>query len=1425
MDRFLYRDFESWVKYLQCFLTSILLLISLPCIGQNIQVFIHLQPNLPPSISEWEIDPNLTNIELFAILQEPLVLEVQVEVHEFSLGTVLTAESLPIQANPGSWQLRINNTEILDWESLDYAPEFENDLGQSGRLPDGDYEICAYVRRFQDPGGIVLGESCMNFTIESQSPPVLHYPIAETVLTEPLPLFQWSYGGYSPGVAFSLNIVEVLPGQMPEEATETNPTIFNQSSINQLLFLFDQAEGLLIPCHTYAVWVEVENGPGLDFASPSLRSEAVPFYWQTGGEASIQLSEPGSACVGSVNSAITTTMIDFNWIATGPFSSFNVVTCPNPCGTFTPGLTTTTTTSGAGIPIPTGSGKITYSDPRNPYGVPLNPGNIQRLPSLVSDVIAGSGQGLNQPYHVANTLLARTSIQPCETEYYFQTVDFQGVIEPGAAITWYVVGVTSSGTTVTSPTFCERYSPTTSGGETTTNVPCPGCQIKSEKKPGPAISVSIVAPVIPKDSTPDLPKIPLALLAWDKDDEIQKCLCLGRYIEKKIEIVDPITYEWTLEGNGKLQISNGPSNLYETPTLEVGHIAKADIICRTIDYLSNDGPAWGSYSVEVKRTGECLYEYTVMSSTHSEGSPSATPTGAPPPCLPQKEEWNPTPSMSAGFAGEIRVGVGERILLKASGTDADELKIICSGECGYAFEKIPEMDELIYYWSATHGGFPDHGGSAVTNSWNTSVIYRAPETPGVGEIKVRVTDTGQGPDGSLDFTCMLLVAKVDLEIDGVTEENEECNGRCLNVNLDDDNESKIKDLDEKKVDKEDDLVKITLKQEQVKGDIVLKANYGGERIKVWKEKTKEEEIVLPKTYKPEDLPVTLWVEGILPSKKQCDIELELKADDPVCHDKGRLTAIILDLDADTNRDGNIDNKDDADEAKNVDYLKTGALVLANLDDDNSVQKPDTADDVITSEKDFGDFSKMIVRKMTLPEGWSGQLQILEGGEHIRVFKELKKDAKSIMGYVNGQATFPIQYTIPTADLEKGDVAFYIEGISPGKEATIVLQIAKKEFVLDICEDTVRIMVTPLIFHSNLQPTKRVFFSDWQLGGLLGNEKFVKVFKEESGKIVGAVNVVSILEKKSGGIFAQDIFEIGYQKNPSNHEGKLVIMPTVLDNPWQIHGLSSYPELQLLKPDFGLQRGTSSMSSGPEYVDLEGGDYGGNLEAIPPFQNDLPFGQLIIGDNMQTEMKEFLIDQKVQAKDGKTLVILPVDPKNGSVVFHVDEVCNIVPSSKDKKFKVVVGDIDSGINLLKASTSNELKTLRDKYVTKKNEDLAIIKGISDQLFKIKDILKKDGGLAESDIVRIPVLYPFEFTEGYGLPNAVNLQVVDNKIFIPNPIYDKAKGTVFMPMQKEIIKQLGNAGVNVKDIIFVNTTQMSGYAGEAHCATNAERKVPK
>jgi len=60
---------------------------------------------------------------------------------------------------------------------------------------------------------------------------------------------------------------------------------------------------------------------------------------------------------------------------------------------------------------------------------------------------------------------------------------------------------------------------------------------------------------------------------------------------------------------------------------------------------------------------------------------------------------------------------------------------------------------------------------------------------------------------------------------------------------------------------------------------------------------------------------------------------------------------------------------------------------------------------------------------------------------------------------------------------------------------------------------------------------------------------------------------------------------------------------------------------------------------------------------------------------------------------------------------------------------------------------------------------------------------------------------------GLPNPINLQAIQGKIYMPDPFYE--------PFRHYIREQVS------PDVIFVNTVHFWNHGGDAHCGTNVFR----
>jgi len=181
-------------------------------------------------------------------------------------------------------------------------------------------------------------------------------------------------------------------------------------------------------------------------------------------------------------------------------------------------------------------------------------------------------------------------------------------------------------------------------------------------------------------------------------------------------------------------------------------------------------------------------------------------------------------------------------------------------------------DGSNYYETLTH--YPDGGFDGGT--WH---IYSAPI---LCSPTVTVTDNDAGndpaerrpPDKSASRSCSLAVVKVNLNMEGVPDDNNEVNpGGYVPVNDDDDNDNGIADRDEAPVNGEDDLVAISLSilpANLNRGEVELKVPGEDTPLRVWKYPDKRE-LIIPSNdprhpsycerWAPSELPPTLYVEG------------------------------------------------------------------------------------------------------------------------------------------------------------------------------------------------------------------------------------------------------------------------------------------------------------------------------------------------------------------------------------------------------------------------------------------------------------------------------------------------------------------------------------------------------------------------------------
>jgi len=437
---------------------------------------------------------------------------------------------------------------------------------------------------------------------------------------------------------------------------------------------------------------------------------------------------------------------------------------------------------------------------------------------------------------------------------------------------------------------------------------------------GPGMTADSITPAAGETMSMTKEKIPFIVKGGDGDQLIQTCVCFtfGGICasSRSKDIMDSVDYAWTLMGDGTLT-GSGPAVIYQPIDLKVGETNLATITAEIADSRGNDGKATITYTVKIVREEECKYKRTVIIvKVVPPGAPMVV-TPSPCGCVPEAPAWMPPPALAADAPAEIKVCAGARVVLTASGSDRDTLKLACIGPCGTPMSTPVLIDELKYTWSAMTGTFPDYGGAPESNSRRTSVIYKVPDMPGEDMVTVMVSDSGQGPDAPpVEKKIKVIVRKADLQIHKpkvidpaetiIPDADELCKGSQTFVNLDNDDKDDKYDTGTTDTDvmDEDELVKVILRVEPkaATGTAKLTAPEGAGDIKVWTNATKkgtaytlDTALALPDHFKEvgDGWSKEMWVEGITAHTNQRQTKLKMIYEEaPLrCEDDAALTII------------------------------------------------------------------------------------------------------------------------------------------------------------------------------------------------------------------------------------------------------------------------------------------------------------------------------------------------------------------------------------------------------------------------------------------------------------------------------------------------------------------------------------------------------
>nr|AAV85441.1 egg and embryo abundant-peptidyl arginine deiminase-like protein [Canis lupus familiaris] len=531
-------------------------------------------------------------------------------------------------------------------------------------------------------------------------------------------------------------------------------------------------------------------------------------------------------------------------------------------------------------------------------------------------------------------------------------------------------------------------------------------------------------------------------------------------------------------------------------------------------------------------------------------------------------------------------------------------------------------------------------------------------------------------------------------------------------------------------------------------------------------------------------------------------------DAPVATAVLRLTGIVVSLDVDIYRSGQVEIASDKQAKKNWVWGPSGwgAILLVNCSPADKGQIIDQKTTKVFFPEEIKSLSQMTLNVTRARRHLKKYRLVLHTSEEearkARVYRP-QRDSSSTFEVLLG----PGQCTYTFAPLENNlKETFYVEAIefpSADFSGLISYSVSLVEEPQDpsipetlVYKDTVVFRVAPCVFIPSTQMPLEVYLCrELQVQG------FVNTVMELSEK--SNSQVASVYEDPNRlGRWLQDEMAFCYTQAPHR------TLSLVLDTP-RVLTLEDFPMKYSLSPGVGyvIQCTKDHRVASMDSI--------GNLMVSPPVKvegKEYPLGRILIGScfypskegrDMSKALRDFLYAQRVQA---------PVELfSDWLMVGHMDEFMCFIPtpdkSEGEKGFRLLLASPSSCHRLFEekqkegygdmalfeevredqllsngrqANTINQL--LADKNMRKQNDYVEKCINLN------RDILKKELGLVERDIIDIPQLFCLEqltnvpsseqtgkfFARPY-FPDLLQMIVMGKNLGIPKPFGPQIKGT--------------------------------------------------
>ncbi|KAK1340441.1 hypothetical protein QTO34_019011 [Cnephaeus nilssonii] len=352
----------------------------------------------------------------------------------------------------------------------------------------------------------------------------------------------------------------------------------------------------------------------------------------------------------------------------------------------------------------------------------------------------------------------------------------------------------------------------------------------------------------------------------------------------------------------------------------------------------------------------------------------------------------------------------------------------------------------------------------------------------------------------------------------------------------------------------------------------------------------------------------------------------------------------------------------------------------------------------------------------------------------------------------------------------------------------------------IFTDTVVFRVAPWIMTPSTLPPLEVYVCQ-----VRNNTRFVDAVAELAMKAGCKLTICPQAENRNDR-WIQDEMELGYVQAPHK------TFPVVFDSP-RNGELQDFPYKRILGPDFGY------VTREPQDSSVCGLDSFGNLEVSPPVVangKSTPWGGSSLGQpawRVQPPVELFV---------------------DWLAVGHVDEFLSFVPAPDGKGFRMLLASPSACFKLFQEKRkwghgrallfegvvgNNQVSTISINQVLSNENLISFNKFVQSCVDWNREVLKRELGLTERDIVDIPQLFKSERRKAVAFfPDLVNMLVLGKHLGIPKPFGPIINGRCCLEEKvRSLLEPLGLHCTFIDDF-----TPYHMLHGEVHCGTNVRRQ---